>query len=230
MNGLSGRKFLVLLVLLLCLFVVYPALREAGLPHPVYDVMFTLVLVAAFAVVFPTARLRLLGVLLGLPPLVGLWTGYVVPGMPRVALAVSLHLGAVLFVGFAVGVLMWRVYGAERVSAGAIYAACCGYLLIAVLFGHLYCVAAWSLPDAFIANPPDLRAELAHHERLHFVLTYFSLITLTTLGYGEIVPGNSLVRGLAAVEAVVGQLYIAVLLAELIGKRVAQALASRKPD
>jgi hypothetical protein len=230
MNDLSGQKFLVLLAVLLCLFVLYPILRAAGLPHRVYDVLFTLVLVAAFGVVFPSVRLRLLALVLGLPPVVGLWTGYVMPGTSPVGLAVTLHAGAALFVGLAVGVLLRRVDAAERVTTGAIYAACCGYLLLAVLFGHLFCITDWCLPHSFLATPPDLSEELAHRERLHFVLTYFSLSTLTTLGYGDIVPGTSVARGLAAVEAVVGQLYIAVLLAELIGKRVAQALAPRKPD
>jgi voltage-gated potassium channel Kch len=52
---------------------------------------------------------------------------------------------------------------------------------------------------------------------------YFSLVTLTTLGYGDIVPTAAAARMLAAVEAVVGQLYLAVLVARLVGLHIAQA-------
>ena len=60
-----------------------------------------------------------------------------------------------------------------------------------------------------------------------FHLSYFSLVTLTTLGYGDITPLSHGTRGLAVVEAIMGQFYIAVLIGDLIGKRVATALGER---
>jgi hypothetical protein len=62
---------------------------------------------------------------------------------------------------------------------------------------------------------------------MHFQLTYFSFVTLTTVGYGDITPAREGPRGLAVVEAMVGQFYVAVLLGELIGKRVSHALEDR---
>jgi hypothetical protein len=229
-SWLSQRRFLALLVTLLLLLAVYPVLHDAGVGRVFYDVLVTLVLAAAFFSVFPAGRLRLAALLLGLPTLVGLWTGYAVPGAFRAPWAVALHGLAALFLTFAVGVLMHRVYRAERVTADSVYAACCGYLLLAVFFGHVYCMMEWCRPGSFRAGPPDLAEALRLQDRLHFVLTYFSLITLTTLGYGDIVPASAGARGLAALEGLLGQLYIAVLLAELIGKRVAQALSPGKPD
>jgi hypothetical protein len=86
-----------------------------------------------------------------------------------------------------------------------------------------------------IARPGSFRVDaefadqlqLEHHR--HFFLTYYSFITLTTVGYGDVVPIKAASRGMAIVEAILGQFYIAVLIAELIGKRVAQAL-TRAPS
>jgi hypothetical protein len=87
----------------------------------------------------------------------------------------------------------------------------------------------YSLLEAVAPGSFRLRQDLAtpvhDPERRQFLLTYFSPVTLTTVGYGDITPGSDPARGLAAVEAVLGQFYIAVLIAELIGKRVAQALS-----
>jgi hypothetical protein len=71
----------------------------------------------------------------------------------------------------------------------------------------------------------DLTAQLQDPDRRRVLLTYFSLVTLTTLGYGDIVPATNAVRGVATVEAVVGQFYLGVFIALLLGIRVAQILA-----
>ena len=54
---------------------------------------------------------------------------------------------------------------------------------------------------------------------------YFSLVTLTTLGYGDVTPLTTLARISAALEAVVGQIYVVVLVARLVGINVSQTLA-----
>jgi hypothetical protein len=66
--------------------------------------------------------------------------------------------------------------------------------------------------------------QLQEDDRDHLMLTYFSFVTLTSVGYGDITPGSRTVRSLAVLEAIIGQFYIAVLIGELIGKRVSQAV------
>jgi hypothetical protein len=53
---------------------------------------------------------------------------------------------------------------------------------------------------------------------------YFSFATLTTLGYGDIVPVSAIARTLATLEAITGQLYLAVLVARLVGLHIAESL------
>jgi hypothetical protein len=217
------RRFLVLLVTLVVSLVCYPLLHDTLQAHILSDVLLILVFIAAFRVVFGTGRSRVLALLLGIPHLVGLWTGYVLPGLPRSPMAIGLHLFAALFLGYAVATILRSILREKVVTADSIYGAFCGYLLIGMVFGHLDCVIEIAIPGSFRGDTEfTSQLQLEHHR--HFLLTYFSFITLTTVGYGDVVPIKSAARGMAMVEAVTGQFYVVVLIAELIGKKVAQAI------
>jgi hypothetical protein len=229
MEWLLRRKFLVLLVALLLVLVVYPLLRDVFDARIVMDILFMILFLAALQVVFIKGHLRILALVLGIPTMVGLWTGYFLPGLPRMPLAIAFHLLAVLFFAFTIATILWVIVRAPEITADSIYGAFCGYFLVGLAFGHLFCAIEFVIPGSFRGDTVfHTQLEAEHHR--HFLLTYFSFITLTTVGYGDIVPISASARALAVVEAILGQFYIAVLIAELIGKRVAQALAGPPID
>jgi hypothetical protein len=217
-------RFLALLIALALLLVVSPALEGVLSTRLVFDALLSLVFVAAFTAVFTERALRVPALVLGIPTLVGAWTGDVLPGLPRPPLVVGFHLVATLFLGLVIATILRAVHREGRVSADSIYGAFCGYLLVGVAFGHVYSLIEAVAPGSFRLRQ-DLATNIQDPDRRYFLLTYFSLVTLTTLGYGDITPGSDAARALAAVEAIVGQFYVAVLMAELIGKRVSQALS-----
>jgi hypothetical protein len=229
MNWWVRHRFQALLLALLLLLVVYPLLRDAVGGRILFDALFILVFLAALLVGFTQKPLRLVALLLFLPTMIGTWTGYVIPGLPPVPLTLAFHLCATLFLGFMVAVILQTIFGEKSVSADSIYGALCGYLLAGVVFGHLYCVLEILTPGSF-SGGGAVMSELGDQEPRLFLLTYFSLITVTTVGYGDITPVSSPARGLAALEAVLGQIYIAVLIAELIGKRVSQTVSDQQAD
>jgi Ion channel len=226
-DWLRRWKYRALLLALLFLVVVYPTLRGLVVTQLVYDLLMAVVLLAALFAVF-TPRSRLLAVALGAPALFGLWTGYLLPELPRLPVVVSFHAAAVLFLAFTVVTILREVHLRERVDADGVYGAMIGYLLIGLLFGHLYCILEVATPGSFHASG-EVLDQIRDEGHAHFQLTYFSFSTLTTAGYGDIAPVKAGARGLAVVEAMVGQFYVAVLLGELIGKKVAHALAERRP-
>jgi hypothetical protein len=99
--------------------------------------------------------------------------------------------------------------GGRGVDAEHLYAALSAYLLAGVFFGVLYDLMSRVWPASFAAGgvPVDLTPAAA---------IYFSFVTLATLGYGDIVPASDAARGVAVVEAVAGQLYVAVMIARLV--------------
>jgi hypothetical protein len=192
-----------------------------------FDVILTIVFICAILAVFHSRRMIVIALLLGVPTLVSLWTGYVVPGLPQWHMSIGLHWWAALFLAFTVGAILSIIHTDATVTADSLYGAFCGYLLIGLLFGHLYCSIESLEPGSF-EGARDLGARLRDQDQRHFVLSYFSFMTLSTVGYGDITPIHSGARALAVVEAMVGQFYIAILIAELIGKRVAHALSQPK--
>ena len=102
------------------------------------------------------------------------------------------------------------------VDAERIFAALDVYLLAGLVFGVAYWVLEQTWPGPFGA-PSARHLDLAH-------AIYFSFVTIATLGYGDIVPASEPARGLAILEAVGGQMYLAVLVARLV------SLYSRQAD
>jgi len=97
--------------------------------------------------------------------------------------------------------------------AGAI----CIYMIAAVIWAHLYTALNLWMPGSF--NGLDA----VPFEKQFAELLYFSFVTLTTLGYGDMSPAHPVARLLAQMEAVFGQFYIAILVATLVGIRIARA-------
>jgi hypothetical protein len=130
--------------------------------------------------------------------------------------------------------LIWRLLRdlmtGERTTSERIFGALTAYLFIgilfALLFGHLHYRydGAFSIPDHMI--PEVTNSEVAYLP----VFTYFSFVTLTTLGYGDITPIIHQARTLAWFEALIGQLYLAVMVASLVGAYIAEQTAKTKRD
>jgi hypothetical protein len=105
---------------------------------------------------------------------------------------------------------------AQMISAEQIYAALSAYLLAGLFFGVLHWAIAVAWPGSFgEAGAPGTPAGFPLSTAI-----YYSFVTLATLGYGDVVPKTEVARGLAVIEAVGGQLYIAVTIARLVGAQL----------
>jgi hypothetical protein len=127
--------------------------------------------------------------------------------------AYNLHLLATswLIISVTLGMIVARqVFRPGRVTYHRIVGAVLLYLLIAVCFATLFAFVGLSIPDAFKGVAFEDNAALASE------LFYLSFATLTTTGYGDVVPVHPLARSLCNAEAVIGQLYPATLLARLV--------------
>ncbi len=106
-------------------------------------------------------------------------------------------------------VLREVLYG-EFVDANRIAGAVCVYLLLGLNWAFVYSFLYALDPTSFVGLPSEA-------DDLFLNLIYYSFVTLTTLGYGDISPGTHVARALAYLQAVSGVLYIAILVASLVG-------------
>lgn len=118
----------------------------------------------------------------------------------------ALGLWALVGLSAAAGALRFMLT-AEEIASEHIYAALSAYLLAGVFFGMAYWVIEQIWPGSF-GGPAGFTRETA---------VYFSFVTLASLGYGDFLPTNDLTRGLVVFEVVGGQLFLAVMVARLIG-------------
>ncbi|MCC6195430.1 MAG: two pore domain potassium channel family protein [Burkholderiales bacterium] len=121
----------------------------------------------------------------------------------HVLLLVSL---VVLAVAIATG-----VFAARRPIGDRLLGAIVLYLLVGAIFAAVYALVAGHVPGAFAGVTPS--------RTTMFDWGYFSFVTLTTVGYGDISPVANVARSLAALEALLGQLYPAIIIARLVSAR-----------
>ena len=106
-----------------------------------------------------------------------------------------------------------QVFRAGTVTFNRIQGAVAVYLLLGLAWAAAYELLAIRQPDAF-------KGEVGGPEDAQQSWVYYSLVTLTTMGYGDITPVHPAARSLATLEALVGQLYPAILLARLVSLEV----------
>ncbi|MEO8487637.1 MAG: potassium channel family protein [Betaproteobacteria bacterium] len=205
----DGSLTLTVAILAVFLFALYPLTEIGTIPTWVLDVVFGLFLVTGATFLFePRLLVRVLLALIVVTVL-----GRVVESfLPSTALAVT-NAVFVMVTCFALGALfIARVLRDGRINIHRIVGACGTFLLLGLVFAQAYKLIALFVPHAFaMGGVPVDAADMSFHT------LYFSFITLTSTGYGDITPLHPFARSLAAFEAVVGQLYLAVLIARLVG-------------
>ena len=113
----------------------------------------------------------------------------------------------------------------EQVSADTIYGGISVYLLLALTWSTLYTAAEYVAPGSIMVGGVALSDAYPNTSRLWDgpETIYFSFVTMTTLGYGDMVPVSPVARMCAVLQAVLGQLYLAVLVARLVGLHIVHA-------
>lgn len=200
------RMLTVLLVLLLLLaFVVPAAVQSVFQAELLVDILLTLVLVTGTLAVSANRRLMLVLAVLSCLALSLRWSEWVLPGalLPIVREASVLITLFVLAIAVGINVFSSSTDLSERVVGTVIL-----YLLIGMIWGIMYLAIAGRHPDAFT------QAKLVTVPLTNWI--YFSFVTLTTVGYGDILPVSRLARALATLEALIGQLYPAIIIARLV--------------
>ena len=143
--------------------------------------------------------------------------------------AIVFHCLAAVFLAFAVAVILKRIFQRQAIRTDDVIGALCGYLLAAVAWGNAYALVYVLWPESFrVVDVIAWRLGEWHLQRFFF--SYFSVMTLTTMGYDDITPAGSLVYSLVWLESVFGQFYIAVVVAQLVGLNLAQAIQRDRPD
>ena len=160
----------------------------------------------------------IIAALLALPTFTIMWTSHFVDigGFEHVK-----NLFGMLFMLYLTILFLEHFFRQDEINREVIFGALVVYLLMGLMWGYGYTLLEHLLPGSF--NHPASLAELDLD-----ALDYFSFVTMTTLGYGDIAPASDSARAMVMIQAVTGQVYLAVLVARLVGLNIAQELKKKE--
>lgn len=216
------ERFSSLLIFIILMIVVGPLFQEFVQLRILMDILWSAIFVSAIYAVSQKKRHIVIAVLLALPMLGSIWTKYFV--QYKALLVVGSLCGAAFFL-FAIIQMLIFIYSHKEVTRDLIVGAAVVYLFMALMWTFIFVVVETLHPGSF--NLPEGQGFEATRQ-----FVYYSFVTLTTLGYGDITPISSLARSLCILEAVIGQLYLVVQVAWLVGIHVSQSVLkkSRQDD
>jgi len=214
-NLVRGRLFY-LLILLISLIFLYPLLQGSVFRGTFLNMTFTFILIAIIYGLKKGRNVLLSALAIGVPWIALMWLN-LFTNVPMVR-AISVLFMTVLF-GFAIHVLLRFILNAERVTANLLFGAGSIYLLLGFAWSGVYMFIAVVKPGSFMVSGPEGAASVGTSADL----VYYSFTTLTTLGYGDIVPRFGIVRSIAVLEAITGVLFMSILIATLVGVYVSHS-------
>lgn len=204
---LPKGRFMKLLVLLLGMFVLVPLMEELLQVPALGELFFFAIICYATYSFNHNKRMLAAAVASALPATALMWLQLFVQAR---WLTVCGGLCGIVFLAIITSAIIAYIFRQKNIDADIIAGAVVAYLLMALMWSLLYGVLEAAHPGSFkfAEGVAFIRREL---------FTYFSLVTITTVGYGDIIPVTPVARAFSNLEAVVGQLYLVILVSWLVG-------------
>ncbi len=237
-RAVGARPFGVLLVALFLMMLLAPSISMFGKFSELFEGMRALtplsliVVAASMLALWQRARHHALSMLAAGIVIFSLTLGSVIAHREWI----PFQLGAqILFLSYMLWVVMRAVFSAKVVTGDILCGAVCAYLLTGVVAGLVFVEIEFFVPGSFrVSNwGSSAAAQQASFINDPGWLLYFSFVTLTTVGYGDVLPDSSIARSASVAVAVIGQILLMVMIARLVGINVVQAATppdGDKPD
>ena len=208
------ERFLFVLVTLLGFLILNPLLRGfTGLSN-LLDFFLTVILISSIYAVSQKKHHLIIAVLLVLPLLLSTWTRHLIESP---TLSLVHNCSGILFFAFMAITILSFVLNKNKVTLNVIYASIVVYLYLAFMWAFIFILVEELQPGSIAMTHSQIDESISH-------FFYYSFVTITTLGYGDITPTSEVARSLAIIEAVIGQIYLVVLVARLVGIHIAQSM------
>src|SRR6516225_6607107 len=207
--GVDRFSTVQLLVVLVALFTCAPFVEEMRGGNLILSALFSMVLLAAVFAVARRKRVLIVAIVLAIPAIAGRWINHFRPDLVHPAVFLVF---ALLLLAFVIAHMLRFILRAPLVNVEVLCASISVYLML----GLMWTVAYWLVDQLTPGGAFSFNTNAGTHSMNWNTGFYFSFITLSTVGYGDITPVSRIARWLAAMEAMTGLLYVAVLIARLI--------------
>ena len=207
------RKYFIL-TLALTAFLLIPSFFDQSNNTTLVEILFLLLMLSTLYSVAHNRPLLIFGITL---TVISQWGTLTTSQSENIGYIVGLVSGLILLL-IVIIIILRNIISTDEISVDTIFGGIAAYLLIGVTWALVYYIADTLIPQAFIINTvlPDQSLELTGKSDFRFY-NYFSLVTMTSLGYGDIIPAHPVTRAFASYQVIVGQMFIAILVAHLVG-------------
>ena len=209
-DALAERKFFLLFIFLLANLIVFPYAESNAFAYYAFRVLGSTAIVLCVYVVSFRRSLVVAALVLAVPAFL-----HRILNLSTSASSLSIlnNVLSLVFDVFIVVVIFRRVFAPRQPNEETIFGALCIYLLLGFTFASIYGMVAAINPHAFYLDP----AANFHSFPDRFDLIYYSFGMMTSLGASGITPVSAEARSISVIEAIIGVLYLAVLISRLVG-------------
>ena len=211
-------RFLFLLISITLMFTLRPFLEGFIGIGILVDIFATLILLSGVYAASSNKHVFRIALLIAFPALIAHWSNYFVK-ISSLFLASKIFGG--FFYAFLVVVILNYLFKEKQITTDVIAGAICAYFLIGLMWSSIFAILEFAQPGSFDI-PQSLRAESSS-------FAYYSYVTLTTLGYGDITPITTQAASFSLLEAMTGQIYLATLVARLVSINILQSMEKESP-
>jgi hypothetical protein len=209
-------RFLFLLISILLLFVFRPFLEGYIGINLLLEIFFSFILFSGIYAVSQKKYQFIIALCIAIPPFLLFWSTHLLESPSLILVRNSFM---IIFYAYTVVIILSHIFREKEVTTDLIMGAVCVYFFLGLMWGVVFSLLESIQPGSFsLEQGPTVNI-------INF--TYYSFVTQTTLGYGDITPITAPARSLSLLEAVIGQLYLAVLIARLVGIHIAQSSEKR---
>ncbi len=203
------NKYIILLFSLILILVVSPFFQGSHLARFYFSLLFTLVLATSFYADIEIKRIDFIELSLGLLALLLTWIEFLLPDINSIDFMTQL-IYALFFLYFTIE-LISKIVISNEISANLIYASIVGFLMLGLCGASLASLLQWAIENAY-----KLPENVSSHKFENFI--YYSFVTITTVGYGDMLPIHPASKMLAILLCISGHFYTTIVLALIIGK------------
>ncbi len=220
-SAIFRSKYFYLLASLLCYFLISPLLIENQLSNAILSLFISFIIVFCVNIIMHKKIFFFLSIFLGCIALGTHWISSLIYLSQTILI---IHYTAILtFLIIMLFFVISSITEHNRITKDTLLGAICGYFLIGMTWTEIYLLIFCIEPQSFTFHSAVLSLrDLSQH------FSYFSFETLTTLGYGDILPLTDVARTFSWLEAAAGQIYLAVWISQLVGLRIAQLVNGHK--
>jgi len=208
-------RFSFLLLVLLSLYVVVPFFEISFLT----DLVISFIFLAALSAVALNTRLFWSCLALAVVSILITWGAY---WSESAQLAVIAKVLQILFYLVIAASILEQVFKSKAITRETVAGAICVYLMMGTIWADVYGIMEIARPGTFPPYETSSGEKITDPHLRSSQFHYFSFVTLSTLGYGDITPKTREAQSLASMEAIIGQLFLAVLIARLVGQQVSR--------